>query len=41
MNGFISGIQYERGFGFIKDAEGNDYFFHATDVQNTLLNDLY
>lgn len=30
--GIIISIIFKRGFGFIKDREGQEYFFHATAV---------
>jgi CspA family cold shock protein len=32
MQGTIQTIRAERGFGFIRDAEGGDVFFHHTSV---------
>ena len=32
MQGIIQSIRAERGFGFIRDAEGGDVFFHRTAV---------
>ncbi len=32
MQGTIQKIQAERGFGFIRDAEGGDIFFHRSGL---------
>ena len=32
LTGTIARLQAEKGFGFIKDAGGQDYFFHRTAV---------
>ena len=32
MQGIIQSIRAERDFGFIRDAEGGDVFFHRTAV---------
>jgi cold shock CspA family protein len=32
MQGTIQSIRAERGFGFIRDLEGGDIFFHHTSV---------
>jgi len=32
MVGTIARLQIEKGFGFIRDASGKDYFFHRTAV---------
>lgn len=40
MEGSISSIKYDKGFGFIKDNSGNDYFFHVTNVPNSMFSDL-
>jgi cold shock CspA family protein len=33
MRGFIKMVEPNRGFGFIRDATGTDFFFHATSVR--------
>ena len=32
MTGKIARLQLEKGFGFIKDDAGRDYFFHRSAV---------
>jgi CspA family cold shock protein len=32
MQGTIQSLRTERGFGFIRDREGGDVFFHHTSV---------
>ena len=32
MTGTIARLQVEKGFGFIKDDGGQDYFFHRSAV---------
>lgn len=32
MTGTIARLQLEKGFGFIKDEAGQDYFFHRSAV---------
>jgi len=32
MQGTIQSIRAERGFGFLRDVEGGDVFFHHTAV---------
>ena len=34
MQGTIQKIQAERGFGFIRDAEGGDIFFHRSALMH-------
>jgi cold shock CspA family protein len=34
MRGFIHRLIEDRGFGFIRDAAGVDYFFHATGLRD-------
>lgn len=36
----IEGDKKKGGFGFIKDEEGRDRFFHARDVQGTRFDQL-
>ena len=33
MTGTIKTLRAEKGFGFIKDASGKEYFFHHSAVQ--------
>jgi len=40
MNGTIRTIRADKGFGFIKDAGGKEYFFHRSAVQGEGLEDL-
>jgi len=32
MTGTIARLQLEKGFGFVKDDSGQDYFFHRSAV---------
>ena len=32
MSGTIARLQVEKGFGFIRDGSGQDYFFHRSAV---------
>ena len=32
MNGVIKSLNNDRGFGFIRDARGTDFFFHVSGV---------
>jgi CspA family cold shock protein len=32
MTGTIARLQVEKGFGFIRDSAGQDYFFHRSGV---------
>ena len=40
MTGTIRTIRAEKGFGFIKDDAGKEYFFHRSAVQGESLDDL-
>ena len=40
MTGTIRTLRTDKGFGFIKDAAGKDYFFHQSAVQGEGINDL-
>jgi CspA family cold shock protein len=40
MTGTIRTLRVDKGFGFIKDAGGKEYFFHQSAVQGEGLNDL-
>ena len=40
MTGKIRTLRVDKGFGFIKDAEGKEYFFHQSAVQGEGINDL-
>ncbi len=40
MTGTIRTLRVDKGFGFIKDAAGKDYFFHQSAVQGERLEDL-
>ncbi len=40
MTGQIRTLRVDKGFGFIKDANGNDYFFHQSAVQGEGIADL-
>ena len=40
MTGKIRTLRVDKGFGFIKDDAGNDYFFHQSAVYGEGLGDL-
>ena len=40
MTGTIRTLRTDKGFGFIKDAKGNEYFFHRSAVYGEGLEDL-
>lgn len=40
MTGTIKTLRAEKGFGFIKDTSGTEYFFHNSAVQGERLDDL-
>ena len=40
MTGTIRTLRVDKGFGFIKDAGGTEYFFHQSAVQGEGLSDL-
>jgi CspA family cold shock protein len=40
MTGTIRTIRADKGFGFIKDGSGQEYFFHKSAVQGEGLEDL-
>jgi CspA family cold shock protein len=40
MTGKIRTLRVDKGFGFIKDDAGNDYFFHQSAVYGEGLEDL-
>lgn len=40
MTGKIKTLRAEKGFGFIKDGSGKDYFFHRSAVYGEQLEDL-
>jgi CspA family cold shock protein len=40
MTGTIRTIRADKGFGFIKDQGGKEYFFHQSAVQGEALEDL-
>lgn len=40
MNGTIKRIKKNEGFGFIRDAEGTEYFFHRSALRNAKMDDL-
>lgn len=35
MKGHITALKRTKGFGFIRDSEGRDRFFHAGHVEGT------
>ena len=40
MTGTIRTVRADKGFGFIKDETGKEYFFHQSAVQGEGLSDL-
>lgn len=40
MTGTIARLQVEKGFGFIKDDKGQDYFFHRSAVVGEAMDNL-
>lgn len=40
MEGRVSSLAAERGFGFISDADGNEFFFHRAALQGTEFEEL-
>ena len=40
MTGTIRTLRVDKGFGFIKDSAGKDYFFHQTAIFGEGINDL-
>ena len=40
LTGTIRSLRVDKGFGFIKDSTGKEYFFHQSAVQGEGLNDL-
>lgn len=40
MEGKIRSIHREKGFGFIKGANDEEYFFHKSALQNANMEDL-
>jgi cold shock protein len=40
MTGTIRTLRTDKGFGFIKDGNGNEYFFHRSAVYGEGLEDL-
>jgi len=40
MTGKIRTIRAEKGFGFIQDEAGQDYFFHQSAIYGEGINDL-
>lgn len=40
MTGTIAKLRTDKGFGFIKDGAGNDYFFHQSAIFGEGINDL-
>ena len=41
MTGTINTIQADKGFGFIADTQGKEYFFHCSAVQSAAFEDLH
>jgi len=40
MTGTIARLQVEKGFGFIRDGAGQDYFFHRSAVSGERIKNL-
>ena len=40
-SGAIARIVGDRGFGFIRDARGQELFFHATSVEGAVFDELH
>jgi CspA family cold shock protein len=40
MTGTISTLRVDKGFGFIKDGDGKEYFFHQSAVYGEGLDNL-
>jgi CspA family cold shock protein len=40
MTGTIATLRVDKGFGFIKDGAGKEYFFHQSAIQGEGINDL-
>lgn len=38
--GTIRSLRVDKGFGFIKDAQGQEYFFHQSAIYGEGINDL-
>jgi cold shock protein len=38
--GTIRSLRTDKGFGFIKDSQGQEYFFHQTAIYGEGINDL-
>jgi CspA family cold shock protein len=40
MTGTIKTIRAEKGFGFVADTQGHEYFFHRSAVQSAAFEEL-
>ena len=40
MTGTIRTLRTDKGFGFINDVEGKEYFFHQSAIYGETINDL-
>lgn len=40
MTGIVSRLHEDKGFGFVKDETGKDYFFHRSAVSGDEFEDL-
>ena len=40
MTGTIRSLRVDKGFGFIKDASGKEYFFHQSAVHGESIDNL-
>jgi cold shock protein len=40
MTGKIRTLRVDKGFGFIQDERGNDYFFHQSAIFGETISDL-
>jgi CspA family cold shock protein len=36
MNGTIKKVSFDRGFGFVRGDDGNEYFFHRSELRGGL-----
>jgi CspA family cold shock protein len=40
MVGKVKRVYIEKGFGFIRNADGREYFFHKSELMNAKLEEL-
>ncbi len=41
MNGTIKRLIEDKGFGFLRGEDGNEYFFHQSSLKNAQFADLH